>query len=66
MMVSGVEENLPVFKEDPRRERGGGRNYVTLDAGDKHDVLEPFQADVLATRSECERSDAILAGMGVE
>ena len=28
--------------------------------------LDTFQADVLATRAQYERSDAILGGMGVE
>ena len=31
--------NSPAFKDDPGRERRGGRNHVTTNARDKHDVL---------------------------
>ena len=64
IMASGVEGNLPVFRDDPRRERGGGRNYVTLDAGDKHDVLGPVPGGCAGNESRMREIRCATRGNG--
>ena len=64
--TSGDKGDSPLPEGDSEREGGGGRTRFGLMEEIIKMSLDRFQADVLATRAKCERSDAILVEMGVE
>ena len=59
------EGDSPVFKEDFVVKEQEGATMLQLMKQINTMSLDRFQEDVLATKAEYERSDAILAGMGV-